>query len=86
MKIASCESQTLYQIYLDLKKVYDSIDRDRVVDIIKQYNIGPNIHRYILIVWKQQWFMLRRAGFYSDTIEVERGCKQGDIDSPIILN
>lgn len=29
--------------------------------------------------------MLQQAGFYSETINVEHGVTQGDIDSPIIL-
>ena len=30
--------------------------------------------------------MLRQSGFYSETIDLERGCTQGDTDSPIIFN
>jgi len=30
--------------------------------------------------------VLRQSGFYSETIDVERGCTQGDTDSPIIFN
>ena len=29
---------------------------------------------------------MRQAGFYSRPIKVERGCTQGDIDSPVIFN
>ena len=79
-------SETTYQVYLDLKKAYDSIDRDRVIHIMKRYGVGPNICRYVQNVWTNQSFLLRQSGFYSDPFQVERGCTQGDIDSPIIFN
>ena len=37
-------------------------------------------------VWEGQEFLLRQAGFYSYPIEVQRGCTQGDTNSPIIFN
>ena len=35
MQIATCRSETLYQVYLDLSKAYDSIDRNRVMHILR---------------------------------------------------
>ena len=58
MQIASCRSTPLYQIYLDLSKAYDSIDRDRTLDIMTKYKVGPNICRYVAKVWDQQKFFL----------------------------
>ena len=78
--------KTLYQIYLDLTKAYDSIDRAQVIKILEIYKVGPRIRRYIGKIWSDQEFILRQAGFYSEKINVERGCTQGDIDSPIIFN
>jgi len=48
--------------------------------------VGPRIRKYTEGVWDSQKFVLRQKGFYSEEIEVERGCTQGDIDSPIIFN
>jgi DNA replication initiation complex subunit (GINS family) len=86
MQMAACSAKTTYQIYLDLRKAYDSIDRKRVLRILKEYGVGPNILRYIRIIWERQVFVLRQSGFYSDPLDVDRGCTQGDTDSPIIFN
>lgn len=86
MQMAACSAVTTYQIYLDLRKAYDSIDRKRVLKILEAYRVGPNLRRYIKIVWDKQNFMLRQSGFYSDPFDVSRGCTQGDTDSPIIFN
>ena len=83
---ATSQYKTLYQIYLDLTKAYDSIDRAQVMKTLEIYKVGPRIRRYIEKVWSDQEFILRQAGFYSEKINVERGCTQGDIDSPIIFN
>ena len=42
--------------------------------------------RYIESVWDNQKFLLRQGGFYSKPVDVDRGCTQGDVDSPIIFN
>ena len=43
----TCNYKTLYQIYLDLAKAYDSVDREQVMEILKEYRVGPRIRRYI---------------------------------------
>ena len=53
---------------------------------MEKYKVGPNIRRYVSNVWNNQFFVLRRAGFYSEEVEVRRGCTQGDTNSPIIFN
>ena len=86
MQMAACSSQTIFQIFLDLRKAYDSIDRGRVIKLLEKYWVGPNIRRYVESIWDQQIFILRQSGFYSDPIDVDRGCTQGDTDSPVIFN
>ena len=84
--MAICASETVYQIFLDLCKAYDLINRRRVLQLMEKYGVGKNIRRYVETVWERQKFVLRQGGFYSDPISVERGCTQGDTDSPIIFN
>ncbi len=35
----------LYEIYDDLKKAYEAIDRGRMMEILKAYGVGPNLLR-----------------------------------------
>ena len=86
MQRAACRGESLYQIYLDLRKAYDSIDRAAVLALMRRYGVGPNICRYVMAVWEEQAFMLRQSGFFSEPFPVDRGVTQGDVDSPIIFN
>ena len=54
--------------------------------ILEKYRVGPNIRRYINKIWNGQRYILRQKGFFSEEVDVERGCTQGDTDSPIIFN
>ena len=86
MQIEACKSTPIYQVYLDLSKAYDSIDQESTLRIMEKYKIGPNIRRYVQKVWDNQNFFLRQSKFFSDSIDVDRGCTQGDTDSPVIFN
>ena len=84
--MAACRSETIHQIFLDLRKAYDSIDRRRTIKILEKYKVGPNIRRYISSIWEKQQFILKQSGFFSKLVDVTRGCTQGNTDSPIIFN
>ena len=73
-------------MFLDLRKAYDSIDRERVLDLLRHYGMGPRLCAYIETVWEHLVFVLHQSQFYSDKVNVNRGCTQGDIDSPPIFN
>ena len=47
MQMATCRFKTRYQIYLDLRKAYDSIDRNRILRTLEKYKVGHSIRRYI---------------------------------------
>lgn len=86
MQRAAYAGVTMYQIYLDLRKAYDSINRESVLALLQRYGVGPNVRRYISFIWEDQIFLLKQSGFFSDPISVDRRVTQGDTDSPIIFN
>ena len=41
MQQVVCMGEIVYQVYLDLRKAYDSINRDGVIALMKKYGVGP---------------------------------------------
>ncbi len=86
MQEAACTDRKLYQIFLDLTKAYDTLDRERTLEILEQYGVGPCIIRLLRKFWQHQKLVPRQSGFFGDAFIAERGVTQGDIVSPTIFN
>ena len=41
MQIAQAQGSPLYAIFLDLQKAFDAVDRSRLLDILKAYQVPP---------------------------------------------
>ena len=53
----------LYDIFLDLQKAYDALDRDRCLEIFVVYGLGPRALQLIQTHWGQI-IMVNRSGGY----------------------
>jgi Reverse transcriptase (RNA-dependent DNA polymerase) len=47
------KSEPLYMLFLDIKKAYDTLDRDRTISLLRQYGVGDNICNIIQTVWSK---------------------------------
>jgi hypothetical protein len=86
MQLACAQRKTLYQIFIDLAKVYDTLDRGRTLDILEGYGVGRRIIRLLTNFWAHQLAVARQSGYHSSPFEVNIGVTQGDIPSPTIFN
>jgi len=82
----NCGVENLYVIFLDLKKAYYSLDRDRTMAILKGYGVGKNLLAFIKRIWDGDTLVSKQEGFFGVPFDVGRGVRCGDIDSPIIFN
>ena len=76
----------IYLIFIDLKKAYDTLDREAAIRILSGYGVGPNIIRILRAIWKNDLMVPRQAGYYGKQFRAYRGVRQGDIISPLIFN
>ena len=76
----------LFMIFIDLKKAYDTLDRTQAERILKKYGVGPNVIRFIKLIWEGDTMVPRQSGYFGRQFRASRGVRQGDISSPVIFN
>ena len=86
MQLAQRSNKPLHMIFLDLKKAYDTLDRDRTMKILEGYGIGENVRWIIQMIWQGDTMVPKQAGFFGRPFRATRGVRQGDIVSPFIFN
>ena len=86
MQRARRAGQIYHQIFLDLSKAYDTLDRERMNQVLMAYGIGPRIMALLEDAWKDSGVVPKKAGRFGGVIRTDRGVKQGDIPSPTFFN
>ena len=78
--------EPLFQVFLDVQKVYDSLDRGRCMEIMRRYGMGQRIAHLIAHHWENLMFILKAKRFLGTPFSTGRGFMQGYPASPIIFN
>jgi len=50
-QLAFLEQEALHSVFIDLKKAYDAMDRERCLEILEGYGVGPNMLRLLEHFW-----------------------------------
>ena len=86
IQLAKKENKTLYMIFIDIKKAYDSLDRDKVIQLLRNYGVGENICNIISNMWLEDIIAPKQKQYYGQPFLSHKGVKQGDIILPTIFN
>jgi hypothetical protein len=79
-------NETVYQLFIYLKKVYDSVMR-KVLDIIRiEFGIPMKLVRLIKMCLDKICSNVRIDKHLSNTFPIQNGLKQGAALSPLLLN
>ena len=85
-QLITIRETVLHSIFLDLIKAYDSLDRDRCIDILIGYGVGPRIIHILQTYWIRLQMAEKAGGHYRPVFQIHRGVIQGDPLLPTIFN
>ena len=85
-QLAGIAHEPLFQVFLDVRKVYDSLNKGRYMDILRGYGMDQNMARLISHHWNNQHFVPKASRFLLKAFNTGRGVTQGDLESPMIFN
>ena len=71
-------------IFLDLYKAYDTLDRDRFLEILEGYGVVNQACQILQMYWGRMRKVARAGGYYGSAFQGFRGVTQGEPLSPTI--
>jgi hypothetical protein len=76
----------VHQLFIDLKKAYDSVRREVLYNIIIEFGIPMKLVRLVKMCLNETHSRVRVGKHLSDTFPVKNGLKEGDALSPLLFN
>ena len=79
-------NKPIFMCFIDIQKAYDSVNRELLWKICRQYGLTEKIVCLLKLVHKDSRAQVRVEGELSDSFEIETGVMQGGIPSPVLFN
>ena len=71
---------------MELHKEYEALDRERCLEILEVYGVGPQDRCILQVYWYRLRLVARTGGYYGMSFQGFRGVMQGDPLYPTIFN
>ena len=85
-KLTTVREEVLYEVFLDLRKAYDTLEWERCMEILVGYRVGPRTEIILRYYWDHLSMVNRVGRYYATPLKGHRGVTQGDTISPTIFN
>jgi hypothetical protein len=85
-QLAHLEQAPFYGVFLDLKKAFNSMDRERCLLILEGYGVGPRMIRLIRNFWRNAVLVCQVSGNYGSPFCAGCGVMQGGSLSAKLFN
>jgi len=79
-------NEAVHQLFIDFKKVYDSVRREALYNILIEFGIPKKLARLIKICLNDTYSRIRVGKNSSHMFSVRNGLKQGDALLPLLFN
>ena len=74
------------QLFIDFKKVYDSVRREALYNTLIEFGIPKKLLRLVKMCLTETYSRVRVGKNLSDIFLIRNGLKQGDVLSPLFFN
>jgi hypothetical protein len=85
-QLAYLELTPFYGVFLDLRKAFDAMDRERCTLILEGYGAGPRLIWLVRMYWHDAIMVCRASGYYGTAFKAGRGVTQGGPLSARLFN
>jgi len=85
-QLAHIEQTPFYGVFIDLKKAFDAMDRERCLLLLEGHGASPNMCRLIRHFWDKATKVCRALGNYGTPFKAGRGVTQGGPLSAKLFN
>ena len=85
-QMAYLDQEPWYCGFIDLKKSFDAMDRDRCLEVLRGYGVGPRMRRLIRRFWGDAVLVCCAGGNYGTPFKAYHGVTQGGPLSPKLFN
>ena len=72
-------------LIIDFEKAFDSVSWKFIDEVLKFFNFGESIIKWINVFQKNSKFSVNQGGNLTKFVKLQRGCRQGDPLSPYIF-
>jgi hypothetical protein len=79
-------NETVHQLFIDFKKVYDSVRREVLYNILIEFGVPTKLLRLIKRCLNVVSNKVRIGKYLSDNVPIQNGLKQGDALLPLLFN
>ena len=78
-------NQTLYMVFVDFEKAFDSLDRETLWKILRHYGIPDKIVKMIKLFYEDFQARVLHEGEATEPFEMKTGVRQGCMLSPLLF-
>jgi hypothetical protein len=86
ISLARQKGKSLYMCFVDLRKAYDSVNRDLLWKAMREYGVSEKIIKIVNSLYENTRAKVRVKGKLSEFLSLKTGVKQGCVLSPLLFN
>ena len=85
-QLAGIVHEPLFQVLIDVRKVYNSLYQGRCMEILREYGLVPQLHQLLQRYWDGERVVTKSEKYYGRPFSTGRGVTQEDPVSPALFN